>query len=400
MAIKILEIGTGYTSIPAKVGAATEIVVEELTRSLLKAGADAKILDIQDNQRAATSLPIKDVCFPQFLNTTFHNLGIFHKFKRVLYSLSLVPALKRNHGTEKTVLHFHNQYNFFFYDLLSRFLPGRGKAQTAYTVHSYVWGFPWEQIKDTIHKKYFMEIRAIKKADLVLCLNEGARSLFMEHFGVQASKLKVVLNGVNTDTYRPLYTPEAKRLKRQVRGINANRLALHVGSVCPRKNQLGILEDLLPAIQDNGLDFAFAGGIIDHEYLEQIHSFAQEHNIKEQVHYLGEVTPGAELNEIYNLADLFVFNSTSEAFSLAPLEAMSSGAPVFFGDINVSDTLISLEAGIKRFRTGHFYEQHQQLVQDEAALAALGAKGRELIVQTYSWDKVAEDYNTAFKAIL
>ena len=33
--MKIYEIGTGYTSIPAKMGAATEIVVEELTKSFI-----------------------------------------------------------------------------------------------------------------------------------------------------------------------------------------------------------------------------------------------------------------------------------------------------------------------------------------------------------------------------
>ena len=31
--MKIIEVGTGYTSIPANMGAATEIVVEELVKS-------------------------------------------------------------------------------------------------------------------------------------------------------------------------------------------------------------------------------------------------------------------------------------------------------------------------------------------------------------------------------
>ena len=30
--MKIIEVGTGYTSIPAKMGAATEIVVEEISK--------------------------------------------------------------------------------------------------------------------------------------------------------------------------------------------------------------------------------------------------------------------------------------------------------------------------------------------------------------------------------
>ena len=34
--MKIFEIGTGYTSVPARMGAATEIVVAELTTSMRK----------------------------------------------------------------------------------------------------------------------------------------------------------------------------------------------------------------------------------------------------------------------------------------------------------------------------------------------------------------------------
>ena len=34
--MKIYEIGTGYTPIPARISAATEIVVEELTKAFLK----------------------------------------------------------------------------------------------------------------------------------------------------------------------------------------------------------------------------------------------------------------------------------------------------------------------------------------------------------------------------
>ena len=38
--MKVYEIGTGYTPIPANIGAATEIVVEELTKSMMKKGID------------------------------------------------------------------------------------------------------------------------------------------------------------------------------------------------------------------------------------------------------------------------------------------------------------------------------------------------------------------------
>lgn len=54
--MKIFEIGTGYTSVPARMGAATEIVVAELTTSMRKLGEDVTIVDIKDKNRMPTRL--------------------------------------------------------------------------------------------------------------------------------------------------------------------------------------------------------------------------------------------------------------------------------------------------------------------------------------------------------
>ena len=115
--MKIFEIGTGYTSIPAKIGAATEIVVEELTTSMLKQGHDVTIVDIRDIHRQSTSLPIIEVNVPYFFSSTDLKLGLVHKLKRVLYSMSLTYKLHRllRKQKSKVILHFHNQYNLFFF---------------------------------------------------------------------------------------------------------------------------------------------------------------------------------------------------------------------------------------------------------------------------------------------
>ena len=46
--MKIYEIGTGYTSIPAQIAAATETVVEELSKALLELGENVYIVDIEE----------------------------------------------------------------------------------------------------------------------------------------------------------------------------------------------------------------------------------------------------------------------------------------------------------------------------------------------------------------
>ena len=67
--MKYYEIATGYTSIPAKIGAATEKDVEGQTKSMVKMGYDVVIVDINDSDRADTNLPITEVYMPQFFNS-------------------------------------------------------------------------------------------------------------------------------------------------------------------------------------------------------------------------------------------------------------------------------------------------------------------------------------------
>ena len=154
--MKIYEIGTGYTSIPARISAATEIIVEQLTKSLLEMHADVEIIDICDTNRAKTNLPIIEVNIPLFLNDTDVQLGLMHKIKRVIYSiklsLKLRTVLKENQSQEQDdniVLHFHNQYNlFFFLKLISK--KTRKKCIIAYTNHSGIWSLDWNKVSSII----------------------------------------------------------------------------------------------------------------------------------------------------------------------------------------------------------------------------------------------------------
>lgn len=397
--MRIYEIGTGYTSIPANKGAATEIVVENLSRALIRAGHDVTVVDIADPDRLPTDLPILEVPMPGGFSSTDEGLGIRHKIKRVVYSVRLAGVLRDVlRGVpegERVVLHFHNQYNaYFFYKLVARSL--RSRAVVAYTVHSYVWHDPWEAIEGTVKKRYFQETFAMKRADAVFVLNSDAAQTIEEHVGVSADRVRLVANGVDTDAYRPLSEEETRELAESL-GLGGKVPVIQVGSVCDRKNQLGGLRMLEPLMQeDERIAYIYAGGIIDAEYKAAIDAFADAHGIGERVVYLGEIAPGAELNRFYNLAKCGLFSTKAEAFCLVVIEAMSTGQPVF-----VDERLkLDLE-GVERFSGG---EQLRDMIRrdvlDEDRRRRLGSHARDVVVTQYSWDKVAADYAGALEDVL
>ena len=301
--MKIYEIGTGYTSIPAQMGAATEIVVEELTKSLLAMGEPVEILDISAEQRAAHSLPITEVKVPRIFTGKDVSLGLAHKLKRVAYSVSLAFSLCRILRKEKApvVLHFHNQYNlFFFFKLVPERL--RRKARISYTVHSYIWHGAWKDIQADVSRRYFQECFCIRHADCVFVLNEQTKQNLCRNLGADEQKIHLINNGVNADTYCPLSNEEILSIK-SAHALNGKRILVQVGSVCDRKNQLGAIKMLAAFLRENkDAVYMYAGGIIDKDYQESIKKFAAENQIDAQVIYAGELVPGEILNKYYNAA--------------------------------------------------------------------------------------------------
>ena len=393
--MKIYEIGTGYTSIPARMGAATEIVVEELTKAYIKSNKDVSLIDIAADDRLPNKLPIIEVNVPKRFRKTDVQLGIMHKLKRVVYSISLAKTLKRilKKETKKCVLHFHNQYNlFFFLKLTSKKL--RNKAIILYTNHSYIWHDEWNKIERTIKKKYFQEVYCMKKADKVFVLNEHTMNNIIEHIGINKDKVTLIDNGVNTDIYTPLSKKEIDEYKKE-HNLYGKKVFVQVGSVCDRKNQYESLELLLPLMKENkDIVYCFAGGIIDPEYKEKIDTLAKKENISDRVIYFGELKPGTNLNKFYNMSEAMIFPSKAEGFSLVIIEAMSSGVPV----IIKNELEFKLSNECLKFKNGKDFEKIiNENIFSEKKYTSLCKKVRNVVLENYSWDKISKEYLKSIK---
>lgn len=393
--MKIYEVGTGYTPIPAKMGAATEIVVEELTKSLKKQKLDVKIIDIKASNRTENELPIIEVPVPEMFTGTDVKLGVMHKLKRVVYSISLAIVLGKliKRSKEKVVIHFHNQYNmYFFLKIVPRKV--RKRCFIIYTNHSYIWHGDWTEIERTVKKRYFQEIESMKKADLVYVLNDIAREHIIKHIGISEKKIKLIDNGVNTDVYKPLLKEEIDSFKVEC-GLTGKKVFIQIGSVCDRKNQLGAVNLLMPFLKANpNMIFLYAGGIISTEYQESIQKYAEEQGVEKQVRYIGELKPGENLNKYYNLADAMIFPSKSEGFSLVIIEAMAAGVPVF---INRELKFKLADSCLQYSSNEEFIKIFEEQILDDINRVNLSNKVREVTVNNYSWDKIARDYVDALK---
>ena len=387
--MKIYEIGTGYTPIPAKVAAATESVVEELTKAFMQKKIDVEVIDISANDRVPNSLPITEVKVPSIFTKSDISLGIIHKVKRVVYSVALALKLKKilKQTNQKPVLHFHNQYNiYFFLKLVKKEL--RDKAIIAYTNHNGFWSLPFEEVKSTLQSRYFQEIEGMKNADLIFVLNPKMKNNIVENLGIDENKVIRINNGVNTDVYAPLSSEQIEKLKEKL-NLKNKRIILQVGSVNENKGQGRAVKMIAPLLRENSdTVFAFAGDIVSQEYYQEVLRTAKEEKVENQVVYLGTFSPGEEMNGLYNIADTAIFVSRYEGFSLACIESISAGVPV----VLCSDSLSSFGDGSILAERQDVADRIRQLLNDGDLLKELKQAARKNAVENFTWSKTAQKY--------
>ena len=387
--MKIYEIGTGYTPIPAKVAAATESVVEELTKAFMQKKIDVEVIDISANDRVPNSLPITEVKVPSIFTKSDISLGIIHKVKRVVYSVALALKLKKilRQTNQKIVLHFHNQYNiYFFLKLVKKEL--RDKAIIAYTNHNGFWSLPYEEAKSTLQSRYFQEIEGMKNADLIFVLNPKMKNNIVENLGIDENKVIRINNGVNTDVYAPLSSEQIEKVKEKL-NLNNKRIILQVGSVNENKGQGRAVKMIAPLLRENSdTVFAFAGDIVSQEYYQEVLRTAKEEKVENQVVYLGTFSPGKEMNGLYNIADTAIFVSRYEGFSLACIESISAGVPV----VLCSDSLSSFGDGSILAERQDVADRIRQLLNDGDLLKELKQAARKNAVENFTWSKTAQKY--------
>lgn len=232
-----------------------------------------------------------------------------------------------------------------------------------------------------------MQSFVARRLDAVFTSSEIGRRQIVQDFGVRPERLHNLRNGLDTE----LFSPDPAVAKRPDEILCVGR------STDPNKGIRTLIEALaklpdsvrLVLVDDDASD-------------NKVRRWARDHAVEARVELTGRVDSAALIG-LYRRAALVVVPSRYEGFGLPAVEAMACGTPVVAtragaltevlehtggGLLTPRDDPAALAAGIDR------------LLADPALRARLARRGREQVVQTYSWPQIARATADAYQEVL
>ncbi len=272
---------------------------------------------------------------------------------------------------------------------------------------------PWkvEQLGNGYHLSSWMERTAIEQADAIIAVSKETRDDVLRLFEVEPEKVHVIHNGIDPQEYRPTGASDA--LVRQ--GIDPARpYVLFVGRITRQKGIIHLV-DALPAI-DPGLQVVLAAGAPDTPEIgrEMAARVAEVSALRPGVIWIREMLPRADVIQLYEHAAVFCCPSVYEPFGIINLEAMACETAVVASRVGgIPEVVVPGETGLLvdlALRPGTFEPADpaafsaglaaaiNQLARDPGQRTAMGKKGRQRVLDHFSWDAIAETtlslYNT------
>jgi glycosyltransferase involved in cell wall biosynthesis len=275
----------------------------------------------------------------------------------------------------------------------------------SYSVLPYLKGqFPHAVFTDFCHmeEEYWKSGGYPRKAvesqpllDMNIVSSEHLREWMVQR-GAEADRVSVCYTNINTVEWHP--QPENREsVRRELKIANDVPIILYAGRIHPQKQPRVFAETML-RIRDSGAVFAaiVAGDGPEFQWLQ---SFMVEHRLQSNVKLLGALS-NERLKQILQASDIFFLPSKMEGISLAIYEAMACGIAVVGADVGGQKELVTPACGclIPRASEAAEAETYASLIagllKDPARLQALGAAGRQRIVNGFELQDMGQRMHT------
>ena len=209
------------------------------------------------------------------------------------------------------------------------------------------------------------------------------------------NKIEVIPNGVDVNKFKPIEVDK---------GDKSIIFFLSLLDKFHRYKGLNYLLSALKIVKKEISDVKLiVGG--KGKLMSEYKNMANSHGLKDNIEFHGFI-PDEKIVEYYNKCNVFVLpsiSSTQEGFGIVLLEALACGTPV------ISTEIVGVAEDVKRNNAGIIVPPKDpealadaiiKLLDDKDLTKKMGANGRGLVEEKYTWKRVAEMTEKVYKEVI
>ena len=309
-----------------------------------------------------------------------------------------------NAASDIDVAHSHTWYTGLGGHLAAR-LYGIPHVVTAHSLEPHR---PWkrEQLGGGYDISSWSEKNAMEYADAVIAVSAGMKESILEAYPrIDADKVHVVLNGIDTKTWQPGNSAVLDRL-----GVDRQRpIAAFVGRITRQKG----VKHLLKAAQDFDEDVQLvlcAGAPDTPEIAAETEELVDKLRAqREGVFWVKDMLSREEIKQVYSGADVFVCPSIYEPLGIVNLEAMACGTAVVASNVGgIPEVVVDGETGLlvpydaadEASFEKDIAAAVNRVAADKRLAQRFGAAGRERAIQDFSWATIAQQTVDIYRSLM
>ena len=362
--------------------------VQNLFGELTARGHDVRILTISDTLHSHREGPV----------TYIRSVSLEKVYPNVRMPVSYRHELIQDIIDWKPDV-VHSQCEFFSYQFARRIskITGAPIVHTYHTLYEqYVTSYlvPSRRFSNALVK--YLSRKRLKKVSTLIAPTQKVENT-LQGYGLDRP-IEVVPSGISLEQHRQRLDPRERLEKRRALGIGDDDLVmLNLGRLGGEKNLGELIELFAEARKENDtLKFLIVGDGPAREGLEEL---ARKLEISDHVIFTGMVPP-AQVQEYYQLGDVFVSASTSETQGLTYIEAAANGLPLLCRqDECLADVLQEGENGYDYTNAEEFLEAIDTVMSDPAWRESAARRSEE-IAATFDKKAFAEAVEGIYQSVL
>jgi glycosyltransferase involved in cell wall biosynthesis len=261
---------------------------------------------------------------------------------------------------------------------------------------------------EQIPEPHYTEVRSLlreRSADIdhFVALNRSFADFMHDYLDVPAEKISVVPHGIDLEGF-PAQPPDlvARRASRPGKFVIGA-----LARACPEKGLEQAVRALAIVARTHDVELIAAGATIPAEepYLRRCHAVAAELGVADRFRWLGQIDRPGKLRLLDSI-DVFAMPTIHpEAKGLPVIEAMAAGVPVVAPAHGAFPELLAGLAGGEPAGILHAPadpEDHAraivELLDDEVRAARLGRRGREIVRERHTFDRMAAGHEAIYES--